>query len=69
MPRELNKKCDLVDLTEFATTFWNFIQFRPCKFSLNFKHLFILSRFTFCLVKWTNVPRQLEQIVLFCRSF
>ena len=54
---ESNKKNDFVDIFEFSFTFRNFIHFWTRRFSLNFRKLFNLSIFTFCLVNWTYVPR------------
>ena len=64
---ESNKKCDFV--FEFSSAFWNWIHFWPRKFSLNFRKLFILSKFIFCLVNWTYVPRRIGQKVWFFGSF
>ena len=48
-------------LKSFLLFFWSIIHFRLCEFSLNFRKLFILLIFLFCLVNWTYVPRKFDQ--------
>ena len=64
-----NKKCDFVDLFEFSSTFWNLVLFKPRKLLMNFRQIFDLRMFTFYLVNWTYVPREIEQKVHFLDLF